>query len=328
MTERRKNRIHMTIFALFFTLVILGCSSGEVATSEPISEPASSEEITEVVSEEVSEPEEVVIPQNVRIEDGTFIVGEDLPAGEYIISGNGNGEAYYELSNTEKKLSFGHFTNNAILTVDNGQSFILENAYAVPVAEGMVDTTKAGTFKVGLHIEAGEYKLVPDDDATDGFGLYSIESSSDPLEKEYIDSNLFEEPVKITVEEGEYLILSHCHIEAETEVSLEEEQTESTVEDEPTMGERNALGSAKDYLQLMPFSYTGLIEQLEFEGYTHEEAVYATDHCGADWNEQAAKSAKIYLDMMSFSKSGLIEQLEFEGFTHEQAVYGVEANGY
>lgn len=77
----------------------------------------------------------------------------------------------------------------------------------------------------------------------------------------------------------------------------------------------------------MPFSHDGLVEQLEYEGYPHEDAVYAADNCGANWNEQAAKSAEQYLDTMSFSRSGLIEQLEYEGFTNEQAVYGVDKAG-
>ena len=77
----------------------------------------------------------------------------------------------------------------------------------------------------------------------------------------------------------------------------------------------------------MPFSYTGLIEQLEFEQYSHEDAVYAADNCGADWNEQAAKKAQDYLDIMAFSRQGLIDQLQFEGYTYEQAVYGVNQVG-
>lgn len=76
------------------------------------------------------------------------------------------------------------------------------------------------------------------------------------------------------------------------------------------------------------FSYTGLIDQLEYEEYSHEEAVFAADHCGADWNEQAAKCAESYLEYSAFSKSRLIAQLEYEGFTHEEAVYGAEKNGY
>ena len=95
-----------------------------------------------------------------------------------------------------------------------------------------------------------------------------------------------------------------------------------------TMGERNALESAKQYIRVMAFSYSGLIGQLEFEGYSLEEATYGADHCGADWYEQAALSAKEYLNVMSFSRQGLIEQLEYEGFTYDQAVYGVEQNGY
>lgn len=92
----------------------------------------------------------------------------------------------------------------------------------------------------------------------------------------------------------------------------------------PTAGERNALESAKSYLRFMAFSYTGLIDQLEYEGYSYSEAKYAVDNCGADWYEQAVKCAESYLEYMSFSRSGLIEQLEYEGFTHDQAVYGVD----
>ncbi len=96
----------------------------------------------------------------------------------------------------------------------------------------------------------------------------------------------------------------------------------------PTMGEKNALKKAHEYLAFMAFSYSGLFKQLEFEGFTTEEATYAVDNCGADWNEQAAKKAKEYLNVMAFSRQSLIEQLEFDGFTNEQALYGVEAVGY
>lgn len=112
----------------------------------------------------------------------------------------------------------------------------------------------------------------------------------------------------------------------EQEESQKAENTDNIVEE--TMGQKNALASAKFYLETMPFSYTGLIEQLEYEQYSTEDATYAADNCGADWNEQAAKAAKNYLDIMPFSRDELIEQLQFEGYTYEQAVYGVEQNGY
>ena len=96
----------------------------------------------------------------------------------------------------------------------------------------------------------------------------------------------------------------------------------------PTTGEKNALQRAKSYLRSSAFSYEGLIHQLEYEKFSHEEAVYGADNCGADWFEQAAKKAESYLKSSAFSRDGLIHQLEYEKFTHEQAVYGVEQNGY
>ena len=96
---------------------------------------------------------------------------------------------------------------------------------------------------------------------------------------------------------------------------------------EETTSQKNALKRAKEYLNVLPFSYQGLIKQLEYEKFSHTDAVYAADRCGANWNEQAAKQAKLYLKIMTFSRDGLIDQLEFDGFTYEQAVYGVNANG-
>lgn len=120
--------------------------------------------------------------------------------------------------------------------------------------------------------------------------------------------------------------------EAEPAVSQPAESTvpdpEANAEPSMTMGQQNALSSAKDYLDYAAFSHAGLVEQLEYEQYSHEDAVYAADNCGADWNVQAEKSAADYLALTSFSKNELIEQLEYEGYTHEQAVHGAEANGY
>ena len=95
-----------------------------------------------------------------------------------------------------------------------------------------------------------------------------------------------------------------------------------------TTGEINALQSAKVYLEVYPFSYIGLVEQLKYDGYLESEATYAADHCNADWYEQADRAAANYLSIMAFSRSGLIEQLEYDGFTHEQAEYGANQNGY
>jgi len=92
-------------------------------------------------------------------------------------------------------------------------------------------------------------------------------------------------------------------------------------------GERNARESAASYLEYSAFSRSGLVEQLEYEGFTTAQAEYGTDAQNADWNEQAALSAASYLEYSAFSRSGLVEQLKYEGFTTAQAEYGATAVG-
>ena len=118
--------------------------------------------------------------------------------------------------------------------------------------------------------------------------------------------------------------LTACSGDTSNTTNNNSSQNSSSENDGTTMGERMALSSAKNYLRTMGFSKKGLIKQLEFEGYSTEEATYAVNNCGANWKEQAVRVAKNYLNTMSFSKQGLINQLEFEGFTSEEASYGAE----
>jgi hypothetical protein len=94
-----------------------------------------------------------------------------------------------------------------------------------------------------------------------------------------------------------------------------------------TVSQSNAVLSAQRYLKYSPFSRSGLIKQLEFEGFSNADAVYGVDKQNADWSAQAILSAQRYLKYSPFSRSGLIKQLEFEGFTNEQAIFGVNATG-
>ena len=103
---------------------------------------------------------------------------------------------------------------------------------------------------------------------------------------------------------------------------------ESTDNDSPasseTSAQRNARESAESYLRFSAFSRTGLIEQLEYEGYSFEDASYAVEAVEVDWFEQAVKSAGSYLEYSSFSRDGLLDQLLYEGFNEAEAAYGVK----
>lgn len=89
----------------------------------------------------------------------------------------------------------------------------------------------------------------------------------------------------------------------------------------------NAKRKASSYLAISPFSRSGLIEQLGYEGFNNSDATYGVDAQKADWNAQAVKAAKNYLKLTAFSRSDLIEQLKYEGYTEEEATFGVNATG-
>lgn len=94
-----------------------------------------------------------------------------------------------------------------------------------------------------------------------------------------------------------------------------------------TVSQKNALAKAKSYLGYTAFSHDGLVDQLEYEKFSHDDAVYGADNSGADWNEQAAKKAKSYMDYTSFSRQGMIDQLVYDKFTPEQAAHGADSVG-
>lgn len=98
-----------------------------------------------------------------------------------------------------------------------------------------------------------------------------------------------------------------------------------------SVAQQNAYRTAEDYLGFTAFSRSGLIDQLEFEGYSTADAEFGVARIeaegGVDWNAQAAESAADYLSFTSFSRSGLIDQLVFEGYSREQAEYGVSTTG-
>lgn len=132
-----------------------------------------------------------------------------------------------------------------------------------------------------------------------------------------------EEDGEATQEEAESAIHQDDEEESEEEPpEAEETPQEGADESSETSGQSNARQSAESYLNAMAFSREGLISQLEYEGYSTEDATYAVDAVDADWYEQAVKKAESYLDTMSFSYEGLVSQLEYEGFTSEQAHHG------
>ena len=101
--------------------------------------------------------------------------------------------------------------------------------------------------------------------------------------------------------------------------------TTTTPSQSGTVSQRNAVSKAASYLRSSAFSRSGLIGQLEYEGFSTSDATYGVDAQNADWNAQAVKKGASYLRTSSFSRTSLIGQLEYEGFSNSQSVYGTDS---
>ena len=193
------------------------------------------------------------------------------------------------------------------------------------------DMTEEERGQIDLLIDGGFNQFIPD-----GNGNYINVSDgiynrfSDELKAEYkegydrVVKDREDSLAKIQAEEEE----KKAKEEAEKKAKEEEEARIEREKKAHEMEYDNATRKAKEYLNVMSFSRQGLIEQLEFEGFSNEASVYAVDNITVDWNEQCAKKAEEYLNVMSFSREGLYEQLAFEGFSDEQIQYGLSAVGY
>ena len=158
------------------------------------------------------------------------------------------------------------------------------------------------------------------------FGLICNESYSDEYKMKF--ENLLGD---ITLKTGAEVEGSILKTEETVEINSNDEvysETETITEKQTGTAEQsNALKRALSYLDFAAFSREGLIDQLEYEGFSIEDATHAVDNCNADWEAQALKKAESYLSISAFSYQGLIDQLEYEGFTSEEAIYGVDNCG-
>lgn len=145
-----------------------------------------------------------------KYESGQYKVGTDIPAGEYVIFADG-GPGYFEVTadaNGDDIIANENFEYNSIMTIVDGEYLKLSRAYAVPIEDvESLPMDTADMFKIGVFLPAGEYKVVSDSDS----GYYCI--YGDNRQGDIIANDNFDGQSYLTVSDGQYLVLSRCHIE-------------------------------------------------------------------------------------------------------------------
>ena len=198
-----KKRLMAIAIPAMIATTLTACGSSEAQTQDNNSAGSATTTIEQQQTESQDELE--------QYDAGMYKVGTDIPAGEYIL--DPSAMAYYQVASDstgalESIVSNDNFSGTRYITVSDGQYLTLTSCTAYPasyVSEGKVknDNLSGGMYKVGVDIEAGEYKVTPEGD-----GYYEVDSSSAGTLDAIVANENFSSDVYVTVADGQYLKLS------------------------------------------------------------------------------------------------------------------------
>ena len=334
-------RRFFAILTCFSVLTLASCSSASESsvseesvksetTTAATTETATEKETTEV--KETTTEAKLTLDKEYTFNDITISVPDSanktgsLPVGDSTltyINFNDSSEMLVSITDNTSGVSFSSATSEQLQDVlesfatsfsssfnDNGTIDKVNLSNGVAIKQTL---KKGNNLTIAFHIAYNERIYTIGFLDTQGNDKTTAPSIADDV----INSMKFK-PIEATTEKA---------TEKPTEPSTKPQTEPITTKQNFSVGQENALKKAKRYIETTPMSFDGLVEQLEYEGFSSEESRYGAENCGADWNEQAIKKAKRYIDLSGFSYSSLVEQLEYEKFTHDQATYGADNCG-
>jgi len=154
--------------------------------------------------------------------DKNYEVGKDIPEGEYIICSDGltpNKDFYMGIYTSssysdESQIAGSWYHGNIIAVLEKGQFIEVSHGTIYDREKSGITLnpfSESGMFYVGIDIPAGDYTIIPDEEYTSSYKIYSSLISVAPVIKEsgYLDK---EKSINVTLNEGEYIQTSFCHI--------------------------------------------------------------------------------------------------------------------
>lgn len=153
-----------------------------------------------------------------RYESGVYLVGRDIPAGDYVLGENADALFAGVLvrageDEASATLVYSPVYGQALIHLTSDTWLTLSEAWARPMAEaetvGLVDgAAREGAYLVGAQLPAGEYTAVIDERAPiSSLSIYDGILGTDAALTRY---ELLREDTPVTLAEGDYVELSGC----------------------------------------------------------------------------------------------------------------------
>ncbi|WP_075721223.1 hypothetical protein [Roseburia sp. 499] len=146
----------------------------------------------------------------------TYIVGVNIPVGEYFLFNNGEGVEFAIFAENGKKIREDRGGQNLIFTVSEGQILYINDGIATAdLASQQVDTTQRWlNAKIGVHLQPGVYQIMSAGSYYSGNAYYELWTDASFL-SDVADSYYFDytgECVTVRVSEGQLLTTWNAYI--------------------------------------------------------------------------------------------------------------------
>ena len=169
--------------------------------------------IDNVDTGESEEPEDYTRPS-------TFLVGCDIPVGEYFVMSGEGGKFGYILLTRTRNLDVReiiwqkHFENHTIINLREREYLTTKNSTLIPIDDAIVPNFEngilhSGTYRVGVDIPPGVFTLFP---LKNKIGYFSTATSSHYLEAHIVQRRNFSEPITIALNIGDYFTFMRAEI--------------------------------------------------------------------------------------------------------------------
>ncbi len=155
------------------------------------------------------------------ITDGTYQVGSDIEAGEYLVFSNGVTllENTKDQSGNPDSIIFNialDGRSHTYVTLLQGEYFKLQGGEMYPVASApdlkpSNGVYKDGQYKIGKDLPAGNYTLLVEDKSDIGF--YEISKNSRQDMMDMLVSDVVESELSVSLTNGQYLTIRNAYIE-------------------------------------------------------------------------------------------------------------------
>ena len=179
--------------------------------------------VREALNERISALEQAADPK--IYDSGTYLVGQSLPAGDYVLTENDNAVfasvAIREGVTEDSGLIAHHLINRqAIVRLKQGTWVTLTEAKACALNQTLMDESGAygeGGYLAGATVPAGGYVVRIQDKAP--LSSYSVYDAVLGAGEALIKFEVIHEATPIELNEGEYIELSGCTLEPEASVN-------------------------------------------------------------------------------------------------------------